>query len=168
MGCMVISPACMRIEGIWAADAQASSSERRQYRLPLIKSRLGKLRSGSWPQRCRVIPQIPPYRANTALAAILRHGGSEILQKVHARTRVLDQDRGRAMLHGETDDLAAQFRIFEATPVDMEEVGVILVGEPRGACRIVVLTARHHGDVPALHDPGPRGTRGQVVIGPEP
>src|ERR1700674_1747068 len=59
------------------------------------------------------------------------------------------------MLRSETDDLAAQFRIFEATPVDMEEVRVILVGEPRGACRIVVLTARHHGDVPALHDPWP-------------
>ena len=53
----------------------------------------------------------------------------------------------------ESDDLAAQFRIFEATSVDMEEVRVILVGEPRGACRIVVLTARHHGNVPALHDP---------------
>ena len=65
----------------------------------------------------------------------LRHGRSEILQKVHARTRILDQDRGRAMLRSETDDLAAQFRIFEATPVDMEEVRVILVGEPRGAWR---------------------------------
>jgi hypothetical protein len=96
------------------------------------------------------------------------HGRSEILQKAHARTRILDQNRGRAMLRSETDDLAAQFRIFEATPVDMEEVRVILVGEPRGACRIVVLTARHHGDVPALHDPCPRGTRGQVVIGQEP
>ena len=40
----------------------------------------------------------------------------------------------------------------------MEEVRVILVGEPRGACRIVVLTARHHGNVPALHDPCPRRT----------
>src|SRR5258708_39469843 len=39
------------------------------------------------------------------------------------------------MLCSESDDLAAQFRIFEATPVDMEEVRVILVGEPRGACR---------------------------------
>jgi hypothetical protein len=68
----------------------------------------------------------------------------------------------------ESDDLAAQFRIFEATPIDMEEVGVILVGEPRGACRIVVLTARHHGNVPALHDPCPRRTRGQLVIGQEP
>jgi hypothetical protein len=28
----------------------------------------------------------------------LRHGGSEILQKVHARTRILDQDRDRATL----------------------------------------------------------------------
>jgi len=63
------------------------------------------------------------------------HGRSEVLQKVHARTRILDQDRGRAMLRSETDDLAAQFRIFEATPVDMEEVRVILVGEPRGAWR---------------------------------
>ena len=62
-------------------------------------------------------------------------GGSEILQKVHAGTRILDQDRIRAMLRSETDDLAAQFRIFEATPVDMEEVRVILVGEPRGAWR---------------------------------
>ena len=34
------------------------------------------------------------------------------------------------MLRSETDDLAAQLRIFEAAPVDMEEVRVILVGEP--------------------------------------
>ena len=65
------------------------------------------------------------------------HGRSEILQKVDAGTRILDQDRGRAMLRSETDDLAAQLRIFEPTPVDMEEVRVILVGEPRGASRIV-------------------------------
>jgi hypothetical protein len=55
----------------------------------------------------------------------LRHGGSEILQKVHAGTRILDQDRARAMLRSETDDLAAQFRIFEATPIDMEKVGKV-------------------------------------------
>src|SRR5260370_32751721 len=55
------------------------------------------------------------------------HRATTVL-KVHARTRILDQDRGRAMLRGETDDLAAQFRIFEATPVDMEEIG-------RASCR---------------------------------
>jgi hypothetical protein len=53
------------------------------------------------------------------------HGGSEILQKVHARTRILDQDRGRAMLRSESDDLAAQLRIFEATPVDIDRPGRI-------------------------------------------
>lgn len=71
MGCMVISPACMRIEGIWAADAQASSSESRQYRLPLIRSRLGKLRPGSRTQRCRVILQIP------AVSRQYRFGGDQ-------------------------------------------------------------------------------------------
>jgi hypothetical protein len=41
----------------------------------------------------------------------LRHGGSEILQKVHAGTRIFDQDRRRAMFRRETDDPAAQVRI---------------------------------------------------------
>ena len=57
----------------------------------------------------------------------LRHVGSEILQKVHAGARILDQDRGRAMLRGETDDLAAQVRIFEAIPIDMGQVRIAIM-----------------------------------------
>ena len=82
----------------------------------------------------------------------VRHGGSEILQEVHARPRVFNQDRGRSTNLGESDDLAAQIRIFEPAAEDVEEVHVILVGAPGRADRIVVLVARHHGDIPALHD----------------
>ena len=57
------------------------------------------------------------------------------------------------MLGRQTDDLAAQVRIFEATPIDMNEVRIVFMDKPSRACRIVVATARHHGDVPALDDP---------------
>jgi hypothetical protein len=96
------------------------------------------------------------------------HRGPEILQKVHARTRILNQDCGRAMLCRQTDDLAAQVRIFEATPIDMNEIRIASMNKPSRACRIVVATARHHGDVPALDDPRFPGPSRQVVIGREP
>ena len=34
------------------------------------------------------------------------------------------------MLGGQTDDLAAQVRIFEATPIDMNEVGIVFMATP--------------------------------------
>src|ERR1700724_3025846 len=83
-------------------------------------------------------------------------------------TRILNQDCGRAMLCRQTDDLAAQVRIFEATPIDMNEVRIAFMDKPSRACRIVVATARHHGDVPALDDPRFPGPRRQFVLGREP
>jgi len=60
----------------------------------------------------------------------LWHGRSEILQKVHAGSRILNQYCGRAILRSETDDFAAEIRIFEATSVDMHEVRITLVDKP--------------------------------------
>lgn len=45
----------------------------------------------------------------------LRHGGSEVLQRVYAGSRILDHDSGRAMLRRQADDPAPQVRKFEAT-----------------------------------------------------
>src|ERR1700730_8812232 len=72
------------------------------------------------------------------------------------------------MLGGQTDDLAAHVRIVEAITIDMNEVGIVFLDKPSRACRIVVATARHHGDVSALDDPRFPGPRRQVVIGREP
>ena len=60
------------------------------------------------------------------------------------------------MLGRQTDDLAAQVQIFEATPIDMNEVRIVFMDKPSRACRIIVATARHHGDVSALDDPRSR------------
>jgi len=60
----------------------------------------------------------------------LRHGGSEILQKVHAGTRILDQDRGRAMFRSETDDLAAQFRMAWLIAEHAQCKTIIIGGRP--------------------------------------
>src|SRR3984893_11802744 len=50
----------------------------------------------------------------------------------------------------------------------MNEVRIVFMDKPSRACRIVVATARHHGDVPALDDPRFPGPRRQGVIGREP
>src|SRR3981189_301065 len=50
----------------------------------------------------------------------------------------------------------------------MSELGIVFMDKPSRACRIVVATARHHGDVPALDDPRSREPGGQGVIGREP
>ncbi len=57
------------------------------------------------------------------------------------------------MLGRQTDDLAAQIRIFEATPIDMNEVGIVFMDKPSRACRIVVATELWTIRVPA----GPAG-----------
>jgi hypothetical protein len=50
----------------------------------------------------------------------------------------------------------------------MNEVRIAFMNKPSRACRIVVATARHHGDVPALDDPRFPRPRRQGVIGREP
>ena len=67
--------------------------------------------------------RLDPDRTRHALG----HGCSEILQKVHAGSRVFDQDGSRTMLRSESDDPAAQIRIFEAISVDVHEVRIILL-----------------------------------------
>ena len=87
----------------------------------------------------------------------------EILQQCHARSGILDQDGSGTVLGGEARHLAAKIRVLEPGAEHVDEVVVRLDDPPSRANGIVVGIARHHGDVPALHDAlgGIRGAGGR-------
>ena len=91
----------------------------------------------------------------------------EILQERHAGARILDQDGSGTVLRRETRDLAPKVGVLEPGAEHVDEVVVRFDDPPSRADGIVVGIARHHGDVPALHD-ALGGSLGQVVIVSEP
>ena len=97
----------------------------------------------------------------------MRRIAPEILQQCHARSGILDQDGSGIVLRREARELAAKIRVLEPGAEHVDEVIVRLDDPPSRANRIVVGIARHHGDVPTLHD-ALGGIVGQVVVVPEP
>lgn len=66
------------------------------------------------------------YRADYSF----NHPEPEIVEKVHSRTRLLDEYGCRAMVFSQSDDLAPQLWIFQTAAIDLREVNVILIDVP--------------------------------------
>jgi hypothetical protein len=72
------------------------------------------------------------------------------------------------MFRGHGDNLSAQFRIFDAASIYLNEIGIVSVDQPCRAYRTIVAVACRHGDIPALDGSGRRELGGQGLVDWEP
>jgi hypothetical protein len=102
--------------------------------------------------RHHAICLIPLRLATDRACHSSRQIAPEILQERHAGTRILDQDGAGTMFRCDLSDFAPKIGVLEAGAEHIEKVVVAFDHPPCGADGIVVGIARHHGDVPTLHD----------------
>ena len=76
----------------------------------------------------------------------------QVLQERHAGAGILDQDGFGAVLAARLATLRRRSGYSRPAAKHVDEVVIRLDHLPRRADRIVIGVARHHGDVPALHD----------------
>ena len=89
---------------------------------------------------------------------------TKVLHKTETEAHLLDQHRPRAMSRSESDHLALELRIFDASAPNVEKIKRFLEHGPRRADRVVARLERRRRHIPALYDKSiSRRIRGCVI-----
>ena len=88
----------------------------------------------------------------------------QVLQERHAGAGFLDQDGFGTVLGGQAGNLAPEIGVLEPAAEHIDQVKIRLDDTPSGAHGKVIGLARHHGDIPALHDSRAWILRWQLVV----